>query len=622
MTRASSDFLLAACYHSMWASTLRAKISHRVIAARPFTADITPISVDSRSRILSTRQTVGYSFSTGLMTVVRRRVGECASGGALPYLFGFFKKVGRMLRGLGNCGTAQTWFCSCLTLFLSVSVAAHAQVAPSASESPSSFATDGTPVTDKGEPQTPPAAPAPAERTLADVDKTASIAALAGHNAWMLTSSALVLFMTAPGLAMFYGGLVRKKNVLSVLIQCVFLMGLMTVLWALYGYSLSFGGTNETWALNKWIGNGDYLFMNNVQSVWVPASGDTPGFSETPYYDAAGADLRIPRLTHMLFQGMFFIITPALICGAFAERMKFSTMVVFSILWGTIVYCPLCHCVWGGGALAFTKTSELSTGNGIMGGALDFAGGTVVHISSGVTALICALYMGKRLGYGKEAMPPHNLTYTVLGAAMLWVGWFGFNAGSELASDELTSSAFCVTHFAAAAGTLAWAGMEWLSRGKPSALGAASGAIAGLVCITPAAGFVQPMPALAMGALAGMLCFYTCTTMKSKFGYDDSLDAFGVHGVGGTLGAVLTGVFATRACWNIDEGQPLGLIEGAHRIFLGQLVVAAITIIFAAVVSFVLLKILDVTMGLRVSSDEERQGLDLSQHGEEGYIFI
>jgi len=428
--------------------------------------------------------------------------------------------------------------------------------------------------------------------------------------------------MTAPGLAMFYGGLVRKKNVLGVMTQCLFLMGIMTVLWALYGYSLSFGGaTSEN--NSKWIGNGEYLFMQNVQPIWVPSAGEVEGHIEVPYFVPNGnADLKIPRLTHMLFQGMFFIITPALICGAFAERMKFSAMVVFSVLWGTLVYCPLCHWVWGGGLLSFVGTEAMSTGNGIMGGALDFAGGTVVHISSGVTALICALFMGQRLGFGKDPMPPHNLTYTILGAAMLWVGWFGFNAGSELACDELASSAFCATHFAAAAGTLAWAGMEWILRGKPSALGAASGAVAGLVCVTPASGFVQPMSALAMGAAAGIVCFYSCTTLKSRFGYDDSLDAFGVHGVGGTLGAVLTGVFATRAVWNIDGQHPLGLIEGSSRIFIGQIVAVVVTIVFAAAVSFVLLKILDATMGLRVTRDQERQGLDLSQHGEEGYIFI
>lgn len=431
-------------------------------------------------------------------------------------------------------------------------------------------------------------------------------AALAGHNSWMLTSSALVLFMTAPGLALFYGGLVRKKNVLSIMMQCVFLMALMTVIWALWGYSLAFGGGAD----NPWIGNGEFLFMNNVARHWDEVS----GAAATPMEGV------IPRLTHMLFQGMFFIITPALICGAFAERMKFSTMVVFSILWGTLVYCPLCHWVWDGGLLAFVKTGQ--TGPGLAGGALDFAGGTVVHISSGTSALICALLLGKRAGFPREAMPPHNLTYTALGAAMLWVGWFGFNAGSELASDEMASSAFAATHFSAAAGALAWAGMEWFLRGKPTVLGACSGAVAGLVCITPASGYVNPMPALLIGVAAGAVCFYACTKLKSKFGYDDSLDAFGVHGVGGTLGALLTGVFATRACTNIDNGLPLGLFEGSSRLFIGQVVATIVTWVFAIVVTFILLKLLDAVMGLRVSPEEETQGLDLTQHGEEGYIFV
>ncbi len=422
-----------------------------------------------------------------------------------------------------------------------------------------------------------------------------------GDNAWLLTSSALVLMMTAPGLAMFYSGLVRKKNVLGVMMQCVFLMSMMTVVWGLWGYSLAFGGSGPLW------GNADHLFMNGVQARFES------GQSTIPVHPA----LKIPMLTHMLFQGMFFIITPALICGAFAERMRFSTMVVFSLLWGTLVYCPLCHWVWGGGILAYgSEHAGISAG-----GALDFAGGTVVHISSGVSALVCALLIGKRLGFGSEPMPPHNLTYTALGATMLWVGWFGFNAGSALAADGIAASAFCATHFAAAAGGLAWAGAEWVSRGKPTVLGTCSGVVAGLVCITPAAGFVQPMSALLMGLAAGVACYLACTSLKGKFGYDDSLDAFGVHGVGGTLGALLTGVFATRAVWDIGAGKPLGLIEGGN-VFVGQVAAVAITWVFAIVVSFFLLKVLDATMGLRVSKSEEIQGLDLSQHGEEGYIFL
>jgi Amt family ammonium transporter len=433
-------------------------------------------------------------------------------------------------------------------------------------------------------------------------------------NAWMLTSSALVLMMTAPGLALFYCGLVRKKNVLSVMMQCIFLMGLMSVVWALWGYSLAFGGTSGQPGYSPYIGNLEFLFMKNV----------------TPTVDAAGAvthplELTIPRLTHMLFQGMFFIITPALICGAFAERMKFNTMVVFSILWGSLVYCPICHWVWDGGLFAYDFAAASKT-PGAWAGALDFAGGTVVHISSGVSALICALVMGRRLGFGSDPMPPHNLTYTAIGAAMLWVGWFGFNAGSALNAGGQASSAFAATHFAAAAGALAWAGMEWFTRGKASVLGTCSGAVAGLVCVTPAAGFVQPMPALAMGVAAGIVCFFACTTLKTRLGYDDSLDAFGVHGVGGTLGALLTGVFAERA---VAGGlKPLGLLDGTAVGSLetpgvaSQAVAVAVTWGFAIVATFVILKVLDVTMGLRVSQHDEIQGLDFSQHGEEGYIFI
>jgi Amt family ammonium transporter len=452
------------------------------------------------------------------------------------------------------------------------------------------------------------------EPDLAALQAGVDEAKLAGHNSWMLTSSALVLFMTAPGLAMFYGGLVRKKNVLGVVMQCLFLMGLMTIIWALYGYSLAFGGVPGEEGYNKWIGNADYLLMKDVSLSWD----ENANAAVTPM------EGKIPRLTHMLFQGMFFIITPALICGAFAERMKFSTMVVFMILWGTLIYCPLAHWVWDGGVLAFGTTEAVEDGsaNGFAGGALDFAGGTVVHISSGVSALICALLMGRRLGFGHEPMPPHNLTYTALGAAMLWVGWFGFNAGSELASDAVASSAFAATHFSAAAGALAWAGMEWMTRGKPSVLGAASGAVAGLVCITPASGYVTCMPAIIIGVAAGVICYFACTTIKSKFGYDDSLDAFGVHGIGGTLGAILTGVFASRAVLQLDGTNALGVVEGGQRLIIGQIVAVAVTWVLAIVGTFIILKVLDATMGLRVTQHEEIQGLDLSQHGEEGYIFL
>ena len=422
-------------------------------------------------------------------------------------------------------------------------------------------------------------------------------------NAWMLTCCALVLFMTAPGLALFYGGLVRKKNVLSVMMQCIFLMGLMTVLWAVIGYSLAFGGTNPYW------GNFDYLFMNGVQRYWDADLGKTV----TPMT----GDLPLPHLTFMLFQGMFFIITPALICGAFAERMKFGAMVIFSATWGLLVYCPICHWVWGEGILCYGGDSA------ILGGALDFAGGTVVHISSGVSALLIAILIGQRAGYKSQPMPPHNLTYTAMGAAMLWVGWFGFNAGSGLAPNGLGSSAFAVTHFSAAAGAVAWAAVEWIRSGKPTVLGACSGAVAGLVCITPAAGFVNMMPSLLMGAVAGILCYLGCSTLKSKLGYDDSLDAFGVHGIGGVVGAVLTGVFATRAVNNVNSGNPVGMIDGNFSLMGGQIIAIVITIVYAVVVSFVLLKIIDVAMGgLRVSIEDETQGLDVTQHGEEGYIFL
>jgi len=432
---------------------------------------------------------------------------------------------------------------------------------------------------------------AEAARWQALQDRVAA-AELAGHNAWMLTASALVLFMTIPGLAMFYGGLVRKKNVLSVLMQCIFLAGIMTVVWAVVGYSLAFGEGNP------FIGNFSHWGLQGV----VMDNG------EAPLVDG------IPVLTFAVFQGMFFIITPALICGAFAERMKFSAMVLFSVLWGLLIYCPLCHWVWGDGILAYGEP------HAIAGGALDFAGGTVVHISSGVAALLCAIQLKPRLGLGTEEMRPHNLTYTVLGAGMLWVGWFGFNAGSQLGSDGQAASAFVVTHLSAAAGAVAWAGYEWLTRGKASALGAASGAVAGLVCITPAAGFVQPMPALVMGGLAGITCYLACSQLKSRFKFDDALDAFGIHGVGGALGAMLTGVFATaHLSADVPNGLWYDLSSGAVLLW-GQLIAVVISVLFVAVGTQLLLVVLDLTMGLRVTEEEELQGLDFSLHGEEGYI--
>jgi Amt family ammonium transporter len=322
----------------------------------------------------------------------------------------------------------------------------------------------------------------------------------------------------------------------------------------------------------------------------------------------------IPRLLHMVYQGMFFIITPALICGAFAERMKFSTMVAFLVLWGVLVYCPVAHWVW-------SDTGWLNwLNNDAKYPSLDFAGGTVVHLTSGLSALICALLLGKRLGFGQEPMPPHNLTYTCIGAALLWVGWFGFNAGSALGSGFWAVNAFVATHLAAAAGTISWAGMEWIARGKPTILGACSGAVAGLVCVTPACGFVTPLQGIYLGLIVGVVCYWACSTLKTKMGYDDSLDAFGVHGVGGTLGALLTGVFATQVV--TGDTRTVGLLNGNTQQFVNQCVGAGAAAILAIVGSLILLKVLDVVMGLRVSQQDELQGLDLSQHGEEGYIFL
>jgi Amt family ammonium transporter len=419
---------------------------------------------------------------------------------------------------------------------------------------------------------------------------TAQPAIDTGDTAWMLTSSALVLMMTGPGLALFYGGLVRKKNILGVMMQCFFLMALMSVVWALWGYSLSFAPGSP------YLGGLDYVGLKGV----------APYFDGTESVFPVYPGTAIPHEVFMVFQGMFFIITPALICGAFAERMKFSAMVLLMILWGTLVYCPLAHWVWGGGWLG---------ADGLVPG-LDFAGGTVVHISSGVSGLVCALVLGKRLSYGDEPMPPHNLTYTCIGACLLWVGWFGFNAGSAGAANGLAANAFVVTHLASAAACLAWCGCEWLLQGKPSVLGACSGAVAGLVCITPASGYVTPMAALVFGLAGGAVCYWAVAKAKGGFGYDDSLDAFGIHGVGGTLGAVLTGVFASRAV-----SQNTGLLEGNTTQLVNNIVGAVAAWALAAVVTLVILKAIDATIGLRVSQQDELIGLDLSQHNEEGYIM-
>jgi Amt family ammonium transporter len=428
-------------------------------------------------------------------------------------------------------------------------------------------------------------------KRLDDLDKAVKSAQSAGDNAWMLVSAALVLMMTGPGLALFYGGLVRRKNVLSTMMHSFVLMCLVTVLWAVVGYSEAFGD----W--NRFVGGGEYLLLHNVGA-------------------AANADYAptIPHQTFMIYQLMFAIITPALISGAFAERMKFSAMLLFSTLWMFIVYFPMAHMVWGKGGLF----------NATLGGtipAFDFAGGTVVHISSGVSALVCALYLGHRKGYNVDPMRPHSLVISTIGACLLWVGWFGFNAGSALAASSLATSAFVATHFATASAALAWMAAEWIHNGKPSMLGGISGAVAGLVAITPASGFVEPFPALLIGAIAGVVCYFMVSAVKRKFGYDDSLDAFGVHGAGGTLGAILTGIFATKAVNDVWSGKPMGMVDGNSGQVLNQLAAVALTWVLAAAGTFVILKICDALIGVRAVEQDEIEGLDLSMHGEEGYNF-
>jgi Amt family ammonium transporter len=431
---------------------------------------------------------------------------------------------------------------------------------------------------------------------LAKLEQQTADAKGSADNAWMLTSSALVLMMTGPGLALFYSGLVRKKNVLGTMMQSFALMAVVTVLWGLFSYSLAFGSGNS------FIGGFQNLFLRGVGAA--------------PDGDYAAT---IPAQTFMVYQLMFAIITPGLIAGAFAERMKFSAMLAFMILWSIIVYDPMAHMVWGkGGFLNASLGGRFPT--------LDFAGGTVVHITSGVSALVCALYLGKRLGYPKEAMPPHSVVLSFIGACLLWVGWFGFNAGSALGAGSLATSAFVATHFASAAAAIGWAGAEWIRNGKPSVLGGISGAVAGLVAITPASGFVKPMPALLIGLIAGVFCYWMVAKVKARFGYDDSLDAFGVHGAGGTLGAILTGVFAVAAVNPIfkdAQGNPLpsGLLEGNAHQLLNQFVGVMIAWVLAIVGTLAILKLVDATIGLRVSEEEEAQGLDLSQHGEEGYYW-
>ncbi|MGD0906697.1 MAG: ammonium transporter [Candidatus Acidiferrales bacterium] len=432
-----------------------------------------------------------------------------------------------------------------------------------------------------------------AER-IAALEQRIAEAKSSADNSWMLVSSALVLLMTGPGLALFYGGLVRKKNILGTMMQSFAMMSLVTIMWGLFGYSLAFGSGN------RFIGGFEHLFLRGVGA--------------DPNTDYAGT---IPHQTFMIYQLMFAIITPALITGAFAERMKFKAMLLFMSLWTVVVYSPMAHMVWGKGGLL----------NASLGGripTLDFAGGTVVHVTSGVSALVCALYLGKRLGYPDQSVPPHSVVLSFIGACLLWVGWFGFNAGSALSAGSLATSAFVATHFAAATAAAGWSLAEWKRSGKPSALGAISGAVAGLVAITPAAGFVKPMPAMVIGFIAGIACYLMVAVVKARYRYDDSLDAFGVHGAGGTIGAILTGIFAVSAVNPIfkdSSGNVLasGLIEGNVHQLLNQLVGVSIAWGLGIVGTLAILFFVDKLIGLRVSQEQENQGLDLSQHGEEGY---
>ena len=472
------------------------------------------------------------------------------------------------------------WKCR-FRLVLLVGTILLAVVPPAAPQTPAPAATSASATSDP---------PKTVNEKLAQLEQRVKAAQSSADNAWMLVSAALVLMMTGPGLALFYGGLVRRKNTLAIMMQSFALMALITVLWALVGYSLCFGGNGPV------IGGFEHAFLRGVGAE--------------PNPDYAGT---IPQMTFMIYQLMFAIITPALITGATAERMKFSGTVLFMLLWFLVVYAPLAHMVWGKGGLL----------NAALGGkfpTLDFAGGTVVHISSGVSALVCALYLGKRTGYPKQPMPPHSLVLSFIGACLLWVGWFGFNAGSALASNSLATSAFVATHFGAAAAALGWSAAEWMKNGRASALGAISGAVAGLVAITPAAGFVAPIPALVIGAVAGVLCFGMVTKVKSLFGYDDALDAFGVHGAGGTIGALLTGVFAQQVINPIfGAGKAVGGLDGHWGQVGNQLAGILIAWVLALVGTIVLLKIVDALIGVRVPEEHEVEGLDITQHGEEAY---
>ena len=419
-------------------------------------------------------------------------------------------------------------------------------------------------------------------------DEVAAPVLNSGDTAWMLTATALVLFMTIPGLALFYGGMVRSKNILSVMMQCFAITGLISILWVIYGYSIAFDTTGMEQGVtnfNSFIGGFSKVFLNGV----------TPD-------SLTSATALFPEAVFITFQMTFAIITPALIVGAFAERMKFSAMLIFMGIWFTLVYAPIAHMVWSGdGGLLWDW------------GVLDFAGGTVVHINAGIAGLVACIVLGKRKGYPTTPMAPHNLGYTLIGAAMLWIGWFGFNAGSAAAANGTAGMAMLVTQIATAAAALGWMFAEWITHGKPSALGIASGVVAGLVAITPAAGTVGPMGAIVIGLASGVICFFCATSLKRKLGYDDSLDAFGVHGVGGIVGAILTGVFAAPVLGGFGE-----VTDIATQVWI-QFKGVAFTVVYTGIVTYVILKVLDAVMGLRVAEEVEAVGLDLAEHNERGY---
>lgn len=476
-----------------------------------------------------------------------------------------------------------------LSTFLAVTILCAGSISLATAGPTDQMLADATPTA--AAPATPSPANTPASTTEPSVITNAQINS--GDTAWMLASTALVLMMTVPGLALFYGGMVRKKNVLATLMQSFAITCLVTVLWWAVGYSLAF-----TPGSTPYFGGFSRLFMNGVSYVKdiapLAATKDTPAVvAVVGTVSVSHLGTTVPETVYAMFQLTFAIITPALICGAFAERMKFSAMLWFMGIWSIVVYSTIAHWVWEPSGWLAAK------------GVLDFAGGTVVHINSGIAALACALVLGKRVGFNKEPMAPHNLTLTVIGASLLWVGWFGFNAGSAVAADGRAGMAMAVTQIATAAAALGWMFTEWIVKGKPSVLGIASGAVAGLVAITPASGFVAPTPAVIIGLAAGIICFFAVTSVKKALGYDDSLDAFGVHCIGGIVGALLTGVFASTA---IDGGQ-------AGSVAVQSIGVAA-TLVYSFVMSYIILQIIDLTIGLRVSEEAERQGLDVSLHGE------